>query len=257
MNAIRGGRPSPSPVTFQSRDCYLGGHGSSSHIAAGPRAGVPGRSAVSRRSGPAPRCPASGPAARRRRRWHHLVAAARDTRALGGRRRYPGEWVSAPGVARDLAVLHLHGGGFVLGSARSHRGLAAHLSSATGAPVFVPDYRRVPEHAHGAALDDADAAFGGCWSSATTPPALGCPGTPPAVGWPWPWRCCVGTPGSRCRPWSRSSARGWTSASTSPERAATTLATPCCGHPRCGTGRRSWHGRPTSPRPRCRPGAAT
>jgi cation diffusion facilitator CzcD-associated flavoprotein CzcO/acetyl esterase/lipase len=56
-------------------------------------------------------------------------------------------------------VLYLHGGGYQVGSPASHRALAAHLSRATGAPVHVPHYRRAPEHAYPAALDDALAAY--------------------------------------------------------------------------------------------------
>ncbi|MCQ8115724.1 hypothetical protein NP565_24465, partial [Vibrio parahaemolyticus] len=35
----------------------------------------------------------------------------------------PAEWLTPPG-ARDAAVLYLHGGGYVIGSPRSHRHLA-------------------------------------------------------------------------------------------------------------------------------------
>ena len=48
-----------------------------------------------------------------------------------------------PGVHR---VLYLHGGGYQVASARAYRGLLAHLSRATGAPVHAPDYRLAPEH---------------------------------------------------------------------------------------------------------------
>ena len=56
-------------------------------------------------------------------------------------------------------LLYLHGGGYSVGSARSHRALIAHLGRATGAPVHVPEYRLVPEHPHPAAVDDALAAY--------------------------------------------------------------------------------------------------
>lgn len=55
-------------------------------------------------------------------------------------------------------VLYLHGGGYVFGSSRSHRGLAYRLSAAAGVPVFLSDYRRAPEHPFPAAADDALAA---------------------------------------------------------------------------------------------------
>lgn len=79
---------------------------------------------------------------------------------LGGR---PAECVTLDGGGRTPAgnaVLYLHGGGYVLGSARMYRALAAHLSrSLGGAPVYPLDYRLAPEHPYPAALDDAVAAF--------------------------------------------------------------------------------------------------
>ncbi|GAA3022261.1 alpha/beta hydrolase [Actinokineospora globicatena] len=67
-------------------------------------------------------------------------------------------------TARDAderagVVLYLHGGGFVLGSLRSHRHIAAALSQTSGLPVLLLDYRRAPEHPYPAAADDALAAF--------------------------------------------------------------------------------------------------
>ncbi|PKV82032.1 acetyl esterase/lipase [Nocardia fluminea] len=73
-----------------------------------------------------------------------------------------GTWVSATGNgSRTLtgAVLYLHGGGFVLGSSRSHFGLVKRLSAASGMPVLVPDYRLAPEAGFPVALDDALAAY--------------------------------------------------------------------------------------------------
>ncbi|GAB3912459.1 alpha/beta hydrolase [Kibdelosporangium lantanae] len=66
-----------------------------------------------------------------------------------------GTWVSAPGASIvNGVVLHLHGGGFTFGSSRSHRGLAWAMSKRTRRPVFLPDYRRAPEHRFPAAADD-------------------------------------------------------------------------------------------------------
>ena len=57
----------------------------------------------------------------------------------------------------ERTVVHFHGGGYCLGSARMVRAWAAHLSAQTGCQVVMPEYRLAPEHAHPAALDDADA----------------------------------------------------------------------------------------------------
>lgn len=75
---------------------------------------------------------------------------------LGGR---PAERVTCGATERPRAVLYLHGGGYVVGSARMYRVLAAYLSRATGAVVYTLDYRLAPEHVYPAALDDAVAAF--------------------------------------------------------------------------------------------------
>lgn len=53
------------------------------------------------------------------------------------------------------AVVHLHGGAFVDGIARQHWALVADLADATGAPVYVPHYGRVPRHT----VDDVDDLF--------------------------------------------------------------------------------------------------
>lgn len=71
----------------------------------------------------------------------------------------PGEWVSAPGVNQDRAVLFLHGGGYVIGSINTHRTLAYNLSKAADARVLLIDYRLAPEHPFPAAVDDAVAAY--------------------------------------------------------------------------------------------------
>ncbi len=76
--------------------------------------------------------------------------------ALGGR---PSERLQAGGADGPGAVLLLHGGAFLLGPLVTHRAFAAHLSSATGRPVHVLDYRLAPEHTHPAAVDDAQAAY--------------------------------------------------------------------------------------------------
>src|SRR5438105_2311424 len=52
-----------------------------------------------------------------------------------------GDWVSMPGVATDRVLLYLHGGAYIMGSARTHRDLAARLSQAAGVRVLVPNYR--------------------------------------------------------------------------------------------------------------------
>ena len=64
----------------------------------------------------------------------------------------------APLAERD-AILFVHGGGFILGGAGTYRGFAAWVAEATGADVYLADYRLAPEHPHAAAGDDLFAAY--------------------------------------------------------------------------------------------------
>lgn len=66
--------------------------------------------------------------------------------------------VCAPGVlpadGRRRIVLYLHGGAFLMCGANSHGRLAAALSNFADAPVLVVNYRLIPKHSVGMALDD-------------------------------------------------------------------------------------------------------
>jgi len=65
------------------------------------------------------------------------------------------EVVTADGVRPERTVLHLHGGGYCIGSPRMMRTWAAHLSAQAACRVVVPEYRLAPAHPHPAGLDDA------------------------------------------------------------------------------------------------------
>jgi len=71
----------------------------------------------------------------------------------------PAAWVAAPGARADRTILYLHGGGYCIGSIRTHRQLAADLSRATAARLLLLDYRLAPEHPFPAAVDDAVCAY--------------------------------------------------------------------------------------------------
>jgi epsilon-lactone hydrolase len=77
---------------------------------------------------------------------------------LGG---VPAECVSSRGQAgaAGKAVLYFHGGGYVLGSARTHRSITGRLAMLARTTVYVPDYRLAPEHPFPAALEDALASY--------------------------------------------------------------------------------------------------
>jgi monoterpene epsilon-lactone hydrolase len=71
----------------------------------------------------------------------------------------PAEWLRPPSAMPGRVVLYLHGGGYVIGSPRSHRHLAAAIASAAEASALLLDYRLAPEHPFPAAVDDATAAY--------------------------------------------------------------------------------------------------
>ena len=70
--------------------------------------------------------------------------------------------ITAKGASSDRLVMHLHSGGYVMGSSTAYRNFACRLSEATSATVFLADYRLAPEHPYPAAVDDAVAAFRWC-----------------------------------------------------------------------------------------------
>lgn len=67
----------------------------------------------------------------------------------------PVEWISAPNGSEDAVLLFLHGGGYVIGSPKSHRHFVANLSEETGIQGLLVDYRLAPEHPFPAAVEDA------------------------------------------------------------------------------------------------------
>ena len=71
----------------------------------------------------------------------------------------PAEWLRPPSATPGRVVLYLHGGGYVIGSPRSHRHLAAAIAGAAGASALLLDYRLAPEHPYPAAVEDATAAY--------------------------------------------------------------------------------------------------
>jgi len=71
----------------------------------------------------------------------------------------PAEWLRPPSAEPGRVVLYLHGGGYVIGSPRSHRHLAAAIAGAAGAGALLLDYRLAPEHPFPAAVEDATAAY--------------------------------------------------------------------------------------------------
>ena len=69
------------------------------------------------------------------------------------------EWVSVPGAAEDRVVMYLHGGGYMIGSMRTHRSPLSYLSRVSNARVLGLNYRLAPEHPFPAAVEDSVAAY--------------------------------------------------------------------------------------------------
>jgi monoterpene epsilon-lactone hydrolase len=65
----------------------------------------------------------------------------------------------SPAEEHETAVLYLHGGGYIVGSAYGYRPLVGALVAAAGVGALVPDYRLAPEHPFPAALEDALSAY--------------------------------------------------------------------------------------------------
>ena len=66
-------------------------------------------------------------------------------------------YASGEGVGR-VALVYLHGGGFVLGNLETHDAVCRALAKESGAVVVAVDYRLAPEHRFPAGLEDAYAA---------------------------------------------------------------------------------------------------
>lgn len=81
----------------------------------------------------------------------------------------PAEDIRPAGVDESRVLLYAHGGGYVTGSARSSRTLAAALGAAAGARVISLDYRMGPEHPYPAAIDDGLAAYRGVIAQGVDP----------------------------------------------------------------------------------------
>lgn len=92
--------------------------------------------------------------------WHQPTVEPEEVtyreETVGG---VPGIWALPVGADTSKVLLYTHGGGFAVGSAASHRKLAAHVAKALGVTSFVLDYRRAPEHPHPAQVEDGVSVF--------------------------------------------------------------------------------------------------
>jgi epsilon-lactone hydrolase len=86
------------------------------------------------------------------------VGTSCDPTTLGG---VPTDKISVVGCNPNTALLYLHGGGYGIGSAKSHRHLVGQLCAATAMVGYNVDYRLAPETVFPGAVDDALAAYKG------------------------------------------------------------------------------------------------
>jgi monoterpene epsilon-lactone hydrolase len=85
-----------------------------------------------------------------------LPGTVSDEVTLGG---LPALRVRVGKAATSTTLLYLHGGGYVVGSARTGVRLASALIARTGGTAYSLDYRCAPEHPYPAAVEDALAAY--------------------------------------------------------------------------------------------------
>jgi len=93
----------------------------------------------------------------------------------------PAEKVTHASAASGKVLLHLHGGGYVIGSIKGYRHLVSRFAVAAGVTAYHLDYRLAPEHPFPAALDDAMATYKQLLKTGIAPEDLMVGATPPAA----------------------------------------------------------------------------
>jgi epsilon-lactone hydrolase len=84
------------------------------------------------------------------------VGVRYESAQLGG---VPGWWCHLDGAPKNTAILYLHGGAYLLGSAAAYRHTVGQFAASAGVNAFALDYRLAPEHPFPAAVHDAVAAY--------------------------------------------------------------------------------------------------
>jgi acetyl esterase/lipase len=73
----------------------------------------------------------------------------------------PGWWCRPSNAIEGVAILYLHGGAYILGSAAAYRNFAGQIAARAKAAAFIADYRLAPEHRFPGAVNDGIAAYRG------------------------------------------------------------------------------------------------
>ena len=82
------------------------------------------------------------------------------------------EWLTPPEIDKDKVILYLHGGGYLMGSPRTHRSLVWRIARQAKASSLVIDYRLAPENPYPAALEDAFASYTWILEQNARPPKI-------------------------------------------------------------------------------------
>jgi acetyl esterase/lipase len=83
-----------------------------------------------------------------------------------------GWWCRPADAVKGAAILYLHGGGYVVGSARAYQHFVGQVASRTRVAAFVPEYRLAPEFPFPAAVEGAKATYEGLVAQGVTKIAL-------------------------------------------------------------------------------------
>lgn len=74
------------------------------------------------------------------------------------------EWLIPQGAPEDKVIFYVHGGGYVSGCCRDHRGFISKYARQNGVTTLIYDYRLAPEHPYPAALEDSVKVYTGLLS---------------------------------------------------------------------------------------------
>ncbi len=66
----------------------------------------------------------------------------------------PVVWASLAGPSKSHVLFYIHGGGFIFGSADTHKHMAADIAGQLGIKAVLPNYRLAPENPYPAGFDD-------------------------------------------------------------------------------------------------------
>ena len=69
-------------------------------------------------------------------------------------------WAIPKGADKSRVVICCHGGGFMVGSPKSHNKMYGHVAKAVGCTALVLDYTRAPENPHPGIVEQAVAVYG-------------------------------------------------------------------------------------------------